>query len=60
MNRYDPEVQRLLLAERGGMRGRIVRGVLWALFAIFVFSVLANLLRYTAIGIDTFDITRLI
>ena len=59
MNRYDPEIQKVL-AERRSIRGRVVRGVLWALFILFVASVLVNLLRYTQIGIDTFDITRLI
>jgi hypothetical protein len=47
-----------LLAERGKPGPRLIRGLLWALFLLFVVSVLANLLRYA--GIDTFDITRLI
>ena len=57
MNWSDQEALKTL-SQRGKPGPRLVRGLLWALFILFVVSVLANLLRYA--GTDTFDITRLI
>jgi len=46
VNRYDPEFQPHLLAERGTIRERLVRGVLVALLLLFLASILAFLVQY--------------
>ncbi len=58
MNRYDNETHRLL-AERGPIGGRLIRGLLWAVLIVFIASILVFLLRF-AMGPYSFDITNLI
>jgi len=43
-NRYDNETLKLL-AERGPIGERLIRGLIWAVIAIFIISVLAFLIR---------------
>ena len=58
MNRYDNETHRLL-AERGPIGSRLIRGLLWAIVLIFIISILVFLLRF-AMGPYSFDFTNLI
>jgi len=58
MNRYDPEVVQLH-AERGKPGPRLVRGLLWAIFTMFlVFLLIFLFMLFTPAY--SFDITNLI
>ena len=57
MNRYDPEIVQLL-AERGKIGPRLIRGLIWAVLLAFVASILVFLLRFP-MGYS-FDITNIL
>ena len=58
MNRYDNETLKLL-AQRGPIGGRLIRGLLWAIVLVFIASILVFLVRFTRLGGFPFEITNL-